>query len=146
MMVQSRGDSAIDTRETPFLVQLIAWANVATGLLLLIRFAYFSSLHEGHVPILAVGLVELVVGVPLAFGQRWAYLVTLVLQPLNFAASIGLLISTHDSAPLLPVLFYAATTFVLLAPLRWTGTMGATVRLWSADHAIKRTAEGSEPA
>jgi hypothetical protein len=100
--------------DTPFLVQLVAWANVATGLLLLTRFAYFSSTEGGHLYVAIAGVVELVVGVPLAFGARWAYYATLVLQPLNLAASVVMWIATKDAAPLLPVVFYALTSFLLL--------------------------------
>jgi hypothetical protein len=100
--------------DTPFLVQLVAWANVATGLLLLTRYAYFSSSKGGHLYVAVVALVELAVGIPLAFGARWAYYATLVLQPLNLAASIVLWIATKDPAPLLPVAFYALTSFLLL--------------------------------
>jgi hypothetical protein len=100
--------------DTPFLVQLVAWANVATGLLLLTRFAYFSSSKGGHAYVAIIAIVELIVSVPLAFGARWAYYATLVLQPLNLAASVVMLIATKDSAPLVPVIFYAVTSFLLL--------------------------------
>jgi hypothetical protein len=100
--------------DIPFLVQLVAWANVATGLLLLIRFAYFSSTEGGHSYVAITGVIELLVGIPLAFGARWAYYATLVLQPLNLVASVVMLIATKDAAPLLPVIFYALTSFLLL--------------------------------
>jgi hypothetical protein len=138
--------------DTPFLVQLVAWANVATGLLLLTRWAYFSSTEGGHAWVAIAGVVELLIGVPLAFGARWAYYATLVLQPLNLLASIGMLIATKDAAPLLPVAFYALTSFLLLvkpgmdrdgAIRTWARTKGST---GTAVVAVPRVAEGQPAA
>ncbi len=138
-MVEVTPERVVDTRETPFLIQFIAWANVALGLLLLIRFLYFSSAKNGHTPILIVALIELAIALPLAFGAHWAYLATKVVQPLNLAGSVWLLIATHDPAPLLPVVFYAVTTFFLLAPARMTGGVGITERMWSAERRYRRS-------
>jgi len=132
-MVEVTGERVVDTKETPFLIQFVAWANVALGLLLLIRYAYFSSAKSGHTQILIVALIELAIALPLAFGAYWAYLPTKVVQPLNLIGSVWLLIATHDPAPLLPVVFYAVTTFLLLAPARLTGSVAITQRMWYAD-------------
>jgi len=121
----------------------VAWANVALGLLLLTRFLYFSSAKSGHGATLIVALVELAIALPLAFGAHWAYLATKVVQPLNLAGSVWLLIATHDPAPLLPVIFYAVTTFLLLAPARLTGGVGITERMWSAEHRFRRSSRSS---
>jgi hypothetical protein len=144
-MVEVSGDRVVDAREMPFLIQVIALANIAVGLLLLMRFAAYSSVGKGHLAILVAGCVELIVGLSLAFGAYWAYLATKVLQPLSLVASVWFMIDTRSGAALIPVAYFALTSYLLLAPARMTGSSGLAVRYWSAERRWGGRSGGRRP-
>ena len=86
-----RTEISSEDTEKPFGILALAWMLLVTGVfLLLVGMARLTGQlgSTGAFAILAVGGVELISGIALAFGSHWAYRIMLSLVPANFFARI----------------------------------------------------------
>ncbi len=128
------GDVVIDTKQTPFALVALAFLNVAAGAVLLMHAV--SGLATGlgggeRYAALAVGAIEVIVGVMLLIGARWAYHVTRVLIPANFVASLVLFALGPATSLLLVAALFGFATFVLFGPGRFATASRIRMQAWA---------------
>ncbi len=126
-----------ETTEKPFGILVLAWMLLITGVfLVVVGMARLTGQlgSSGAFVTLAVGSVELVVGIALAFGSHLAYRAMLVLIPANFVAGTALYFATSDRQLLLSAAVFGFATFVLYGPSGYPTASRARRRAWLRGH------------
>jgi hypothetical protein len=126
-----------EATERPFGILALAWMLLVTGaFLLLVGMARLTGQlgSTGAFAILAVGGVELISGIALAFGSHWAYRIMLALVPANFVASTALYFTTSVRQLLLSAVVFGFATFVLYGPGGYPTASRNRRRVWLRGH------------
>jgi hypothetical protein len=128
------GNVVIDTLQTPFALFALAFLNVAVGALFLMHSLAGLATGTGggeQYAAVAVGGIEMVVGVALWFGARWAYRATRLLIPANLLGSIVLFALYPAPSLLLVVAVFGFATFVLYGPGRMAKASRTRIAVWT---------------
>jgi hypothetical protein len=129
----ARGAAPAEDTEKPFGILALAWMLLITGaFLLVVGMARLTGQlgSAGAFAILAVGGVELVAGIALAYGSHVAYRVMLIVIPANFIANTALYVTTSDRQLLLGAAAFGFATFVLYGPGGYPTASRARRRVW----------------
>jgi hypothetical protein len=128
------GHVVIDTLQTPFALFALAFLNVAAGALLLMHSVAGLATGTGgaeQYAALAAGGIEIVVGLALWFGARWAYQATRVLIPANLVGSVVLFALFPAPSLLLVAAVFGFATFVLYGPGRMAKASRIRIGMWA---------------
>jgi hypothetical protein len=128
------GHVVIDTMQTPFALFALAFLNVGAGALLLMHSLAGLAIGTGgaeQYAALAAGGIELVVGLTLWFGARWAYQATRVLIPANLVGSLVLFALYPAPSLLVVALVFGFATFVLYGPGQMARASRIRIGAWT---------------
>ncbi len=131
-----------EPEEQPFALISLGWLLDAAGVLLVLgsvsRLATGES-GAGLQAALVIGSIELVVGIALGAGARWAYRATLMLMPANLAGSVVLMFVLGALLLVWSVAFALAILVLYGPPQVFAGTHGQIHAWLHADRDRVRT-------